>query len=78
MEEQMENNEANPKKPTIDERLEAIAESLELLTMDVREMAADNRQRDRLMDQMMDGIAKLLRIAEIHEHRIENLEEGKR
>ena len=48
------------------ERHEALAESIELLTVDIREMAAENRKRDGRMGQLMTGIGQLLRVAEIH------------
>ena len=76
---------------TIDERLEKLAErhealtqTVELLTADIREMAAENRKRDELLGQIlkenqkrderlgqiMEGIARLLLVAEAHEDRI--------
>ncbi|MGO9258033.1 MAG: hypothetical protein ACLQU1_17230 [Bryobacteraceae bacterium] len=75
---------------TIDERLEklterheALAQTVGLLAADVRELAAENRQmaaenkeRDRRLGEIMEGVARLLHIAEIHEQRIERLEEG--
>ena len=67
---------------TIDERLEklaerheALAQSVELLTADVRQMAAENR---KMFEQIMEGMARLLHIAEIREHRIQRLEEGRK
>lgn len=59
---------------TIDERLEKLAERHEALTQSVELMAAENRQRDRRMGEVMEGIARLLHVAEIHEQRIERLE----
>ena len=70
---------------TIDERLEKLAERHEALTQSVELMAAENRERDRrVMDRMlaqdrrmgevMEAIARLLHIAEIHEHRLDRLE----
>ena len=56
------------------ERHEALAQTVEILAADNREMAAENRERDRRMGEVMEGIARLLHIAEIHEHRIERLE----
>ena len=41
-----------PNKPTIDERLQALAESLELLTRDIHEMQAAMRQHDERMRQL--------------------------
>jgi archaellum component FlaC len=69
---------------TIDERLkrlverhEALAQSVELLAAENRQMADENRQRDRRMGEIMEGIARLLHIAEIHEHRLTELEGGR-
>jgi len=66
---------------TIDERLErlterheALTQTVELLTAENKQMAAENKQRDRRMGEVMEGIARLLHIAEIHEQRIERLE----
>lgn len=63
---------------TIDERLEKLTERHEALTQAVELMAAENRDRDRnwgkQMGDVMEGIARLLHVAEIHEHRIERLE----
>ena len=51
------------------ERHEALAESIELLTSDIREMAVENKKRDERMGQLMTGIGQLLRVAESHERR---------
>ncbi len=63
---------------TFDERLERLTGRHEALTQTVELMAAENRERDRMWDekmgQVMESIARLLHIAEIHEHRIERLE----
>jgi archaellum component FlaC len=66
---------------TIDERLERLRERHEALTQSVEMMAADNRQtaeenkqRDRRLGEIMEGIARLLHVAEIHEHRLDDLE----
>ena len=59
---------------TIDERLERLAERHEALTQSVELMAAENREPDRRMGEVMEGIAHLLHIAEIQEHRNERLE----
>ncbi len=68
---------------TIDERLErlterheALTQSVELLTTDIHAMTAENRKRDERTAQIMEGLAKLLRVAEIHEQRLTDLEEG--
>jgi len=75
---------------TIDERLErlterheALTQSVELITADIRQLTAENRQmaaankeRDQRIGEIMEGVARLLHIAEIHEHRITRLEGG--
>jgi hypothetical protein len=63
-------------KPTIDDRLEALAQTVELLALENRQAAVDNRARDKRLAQIMEGIARLLHVAEIHEHRISDLEGG--
>jgi len=74
---------------TIDERLEklterheALAQTVELLVAENRQVAEqnrqaaeENRQRDRRMGEIMEAVSSLARIAEIHEQRIERLEE---
>ena len=62
---------------TIDERPERLAERHEALTQSVELMAADNRMRDRRLSEIMEGIARLLHVAEIRENRITGLEEGR-
>jgi archaellum component FlaC len=62
---------------TIDERIERLVERHEALAQSVELMAAENRQRDRRMGEIMEGIARLLHVAEIHERRIPELEGGR-
>jgi hypothetical protein len=62
---------------TTDERIEKLTERHEALTQTVELRLAENRQRDRRMGEVMEGIARLLHVAEIHERRIEHLEEGR-
>ena len=59
---------------TIDERLERLAERHEALTQSVELMAVENRERDRRMGEIMEAIARLAHVAEIHEHRLGRLE----
>ena len=70
---------------TIDERLERLTERHEALTQTVELIAAENRDRDKrteerdkrldgILTQMAEGIGRLLHVAEIHEHRLEDLE----
>ena len=67
---------------TIDERLEklterheALTQTVELLAADNREMAAENKMRDQRLGQIMEGIARLLRVAEAHEERLDGHEQ---
>jgi hypothetical protein len=62
---------------TLDERIERLAERDEALAQSVELMVAENRQRDRRMAEIMEGIARLLHVAEIHEHRLTELEGGR-
>lgn len=66
---------------TIDERIERLTERHEALTQTVELMVAENRQiveenkgRDRRLGEIMEGLARLVHVAEIHEQRIEGLE----
>jgi hypothetical protein len=59
---------------SIEERLEKLTERHEALTQTVELIAAENQQRDRRMGEIMEGIARLLHVAEICEQRIERLE----
>jgi hypothetical protein len=59
---------------TFEERIQRLAERHEALTQTVELMSAENRERDRRMTEVMEAIARLLHIAEIHERRIEHLE----
>jgi regulator of replication initiation timing len=66
---------------TIDERIERLTERHEALTQTVELMVAENRQmveenkgRDRRLGEIMEGLARLVHVAEIHEQRIERLE----
>jgi archaellum component FlaC len=70
---------------TLDERLEklterheALTQTVELMAADNRQMAQENKQRDRRMGEIMEGIGRLLHVAEIHEHRLTDLEGGPR
>jgi hypothetical protein len=59
---------------TIDERLERLTERHEALTQSVELMLAENRQRDKRLGEIMEGIASLVHVAEIHEHRLDEHE----
>ena len=67
---------------TLDERLErltgrheALTQSVEFMVAENRQaaenMAAENKQRDRRLGEIMEGIASLLHVAEIHEQRLD-------
>lgn len=60
---------------TIDERLERLTERHEALTQTVELMTAENRERDKRLAEIMEAIARLVHVAEIHEQRIERLED---
>ena len=71
---------------TLDERLERLTERHEALTQSVElivaenrqaaeNMAAENKQRDRRLGEIMEGIASLLHVAEIHEQRLDRHDE---
>jgi archaellum component FlaC len=64
----------------IDERLERLAERHEALTQTVELMAAENKDRDsrltKHLSQIVVSIEKLVHVAESHEHRLSDLEEG--
>ena len=67
---------------TIDERLEKLAERHEALTQTVELMARENERITREIDgiksytsEIAEATARLLHIAQIHEHRITRLEE---
>ena len=57
------------RKPSIDERLEALTHTMELFQSGLRDMKG-------FADQIAEGTARLLHIAQIHEHRITKLEGG--
>jgi archaellum component FlaC len=58
------------------ERHEALTQSVEMLALENRQMAAENKERDKRIGEIMEGVARLLHIAEIHEHRLTRLEGG--
>ena len=60
---------------TIDERLEALTRNLELLSL---ESEKHDRQLDRaakLITEVAEGTASLLRVAEMHEHRLDSYDD---
>ena len=59
---------------TIEERLERLVERHEALTQTVELMSIENGARDRRIGEIMEGLARLVHVAEIHERRLEDLE----
>ena len=59
---------------TIDERLERLTERHEALAQSLELMVLENRERDKRLAEIMEGIARLLHIAQIHESRLDGLE----
>jgi hypothetical protein len=65
----------------IDERLEALAQSMELLTLmhkDTEKMmnrlGKRNARLETLVTEIAEGTARLVHVAEAHEHRVSRLE----
>jgi regulator of replication initiation timing len=58
------------------DRHEALTQSVDLLAIENKQIAAENKQRDKRLGEIMEGIARLVHVAEIHEHRITGLEGG--
>ncbi len=52
---------------TFEEGLERLKERHEALTQSVELMVAENRERDKRLGEIMEGIARLLHVAEIQE-----------
>ena len=59
---------------TIDERIEKLAERHEALTQTVELLTGDLRELQGLVTDIAEGTARLLRVAELHEQRITRLE----
>jgi hypothetical protein len=59
---------------TTDERLDAIANHLELLTIDHRQFTADVTRMRGVMDDLLVGFRTLTELVRSHELRIERLE----
>jgi len=56
---------------TIDERFQNLKERHEALAQSVEMMVAENKERDKRLAQIMDAIAGLVHVAEIHDERLE-------
>ncbi len=61
----------------IDERLERLTERHEALTQTVELLAKDLSEMGVLVNDIAEGTARLLHVAEIHEKRISRLEDQK-
>ena len=59
---------------TTDERIDAIANHLELLTLDHRQFSADVIKMRGVMDDLLAGFSTLVELVRSHEARIERLE----
>ena len=57
---------------TIDERLEALTHNLELLSLETEKHDRQIAQLSTLVADVAEGTARLLRIVEMHEHRIDS------
>jgi prefoldin subunit 5 len=58
----------------IDERLEKLVERHEALTQSVEMLTTDLRELKTLVNDIAEGTARLLHVVEAHEHRISDLE----
>jgi hypothetical protein len=69
-----------PNRPTIDERIEAVVQTLELLAAMQRDhekhLAESDERFDKRFARWDQRFEKLLTIAESHERRIQDLEHG--
>jgi len=75
------NNFMSDPKPTIDQRLDAIAESLQLLTADVHELQILTRENTANIASLTADVASLTRITsdvvdivKTHEHRLNRIQ----
>jgi hypothetical protein len=55
-----------PRMERLKKRHEATMRILTLTAMENRRMAAENKERDKRLGQIMEGIARLLHTAELH------------
>ena len=59
------------------ERHEALTQTVELMAAEMAaanlQLAAENKQRDRRVGEITEGLARLVHVAEIREQRIERL-----
>ena len=61
---------------TIDERLDRLVERHGVLSQSVELLTKDVRELGKYVGEVAEGTARLLHIAQIHEHRITRLEGG--
>lgn len=59
----------------IDERLERLTERHEALTQSLELLTSDVHSLEKYVGEIAEGTARLLHIAQIHEHRITRLED---
>jgi hypothetical protein len=57
---------------TIDERLEALTRNLELLSLETEKHDRQIAQLGTLVTEVAEGTARLLRVVEMHEHRLDS------
>jgi prefoldin subunit 5 len=62
----------------IDERLEKLVERHEALTQSVEMLTSDLRELKTLVNDIANGTARLLHVAELHDQRISRLEGNQR
>ena len=58
------------------ERHEALSQSVELLAIESRNIAMENRKIESAVIQIMQGIADLVSVVRSHEQRLSNLEQN--
>jgi hypothetical protein len=57
---------------TIDERLEALTHNLELLSLETEKHDKQIGQLGTLVTEVAEGTARLLRVVEMHKHRLDS------
>jgi len=68
------NDAANRRMDRMEERHQALSETVEIIAGMQRENEAIHRKNEELMTRALEAIHSLARIAEAHEHRLDNLE----
>ena len=61
---------------TVDERIEKLTERHEALAQSVEVLSADVRRQSRNIDKLVTAMADLISIARMHDRRISHLEAG--